>query len=378
MRAATLVVFVDALGEREAPLLAERVPGLAVHAVDGILGYSSGALPTILTGRSPQDHGRMCLFSRWQGPGTSPLAPLALLGLIPAPLRHRPRVQSLVARLWLASRGHDGYFTPARVPPALYRVLDAPEDRDLFRAPAIGGHVTFLEEARRAGLRVSVSDFRAPEASRAGAIERAPGADLAFLYLAGLDATLHATGAVGSEALAWADFAGRAIARSRAALGRGGREVTTIVVGDHGMAEVTRVIDPRPAARQIEALAGRPTVFIDATMLRVWGPPGALLGARRILGDLGTAPLDAAALAARRAPADGSYGDLVGLLPEGSIFAPSFLGGAVRGMHGYDRSSRSARAGLLGDAAGIAGARCLEDVAALVRASLGLPAARAA
>jgi hypothetical protein len=372
------VVFVDALGEREAPLLAERLPGLARHAVQGILGYSSGALPTILTGRSPEAHGRMCLFSRWQGPGASPLSPLSLLGLIPTAVRHRPRVQALVARIWLASRGYDGYFTPARVPPALYRLLDAPEDRDLFHAPHIGGHVTFLEEARRAGLRVAVSDFRQPEATRAGAIERSPDADLAFLYLAGLDATLHRTGSVGHEAIAWADFAARAVERSRAALGRGGRQVTTIVIGDHGMSEVTRVIDPRAATRQIEALPGRPTAFVDATMLRVWAGPSALERARKILEDLGATPLDAAALADRRAPSDGSYGDLVGLLPEGSIFAPSFLGGAVRGMHGYDRASRSARAALLGDAPGLDAARDLEDVAALVRSSLGVSARQAA
>jgi hypothetical protein len=373
VKTATLVVFVDAFGERELPLLADRFPRLQARVVDGILGYSSGALPTILTGQSPATHGRMCLYAGFRGPGSSPLAPLGLLGLVPRIIRHRPRIAGWIGRAWNAARGHDGYFSLARVPPALYRRLETPEDRDLFAAPSIGGQVTFLEEARQAGLRVTATDFRAPERIRATAIERAPDADLAFLYLAGLDASLHASGRIDRAATAWAEFAAAAITRSRLALARagGGRTVRVLIVGDHGMAPIEATVDPRATTAALQALAGDPLVFVDATMIRVWVRVDRRAAATTLLEALGARVLDADALATRGAPSDGSYGDLVGLLPEGTMFAPSFLGGAVRGMHGYDRGTRSSRAALLGDVGGIAEARELTDVADLVRTSLG-------
>jgi len=77
VRPAVLVVFIDAMGPNQAPLLLEAGLDLPeVTSVRGILGYSSGAIPTILTGAPPSKHGRMCLFSRLEEDDTPPLAPL--------------------------------------------------------------------------------------------------------------------------------------------------------------------------------------------------------------------------------------------------------------------------------------------------------------
>ena len=49
---------------------------------------------------------------------------------------------------------------------------------------------------------------------------------------------------------------------------------------------------------------------------------------------------EALAITAAEAP----FGDAIWVLPEGAMFAPSYLGGAVRGMHGYDLGAPSSRA----------------------------------
>lgn len=377
MRPALLVVFVDALGPRQAELLAEA--GLALPhraALDGVLGYSSGALPTILTGASPSRHGRMCLFSKLED-GESPLAPLRWLGLLPRALHERGRVRALASRAFAAVRGYDGYFALHRVPPALFARLDVPEREDLFRARTIGGVPTFLALAREAGLRVAVSDWRTREADRVRAIEAAPDADLAFLYLSGLDAILHRDGTVGPDARAWAAAAAKWIERARRALsGPARREVSTLVVGDHGMANVTRFVDPRPTLAALAPLLRGAFVFVDSTMLRVATPPGTADAVRAVFRDLDGTVLGAPELAARDAPSDGSYGDLVFLLPEGTIFAPSFVGGRVRGMHGYDRASASACAALLSDAP-VGDVTRLESVAPWICSALRLEGAAA-
>jgi len=377
-RPALLVVFVDALGPEQASLLSAA--GLALGhtaSLRGVLGYSSGAIPTILTGAPPSRHGRMCLFARAEH--ESPLAPLHWLGLLPRLVHERARLRRWVARAFAAARGYDGYFALHKVPPEAFGTLDVPEQEDLFESATIGGVPTFLARAREAGLRVAVSDWRGAERDRVRAIEATPDADLAFLYLSGLDAILHRDGRIGSGAREWAKEATRWIERARTALAHGARarDVSVLVVGDHGMAEVTRVIDPRPTLHELVRRRPDHFVFVDSTMLRVHAGE-ACDELRAVLSRLPGEVLDVPGLAACDAPSDGSYGDLIAVLPEGTIFAPSWVGGRVRGMHGYARSSASARAALITDAAIPSSISHLEDVSALVMERLDLPPAEAA
>jgi hypothetical protein len=375
---ALLIVFVDALGPEQASLLSEAGLGLDhASALRGVLGYSSGAIPTILTGASPSKHGRMCLFSRAQN--DSPLTALRWLGLLPRVIHERARVRRWVSKAFAASRGYDGYFALHKIPPAAFGSLDVPERNDLFEAASIGGVPTFLARARERGLRVAVSDWRAAECDRVRGIEATPDADLAFLYLSGLDAILHRDGRIENAAREWAKEAVRWIARARKALSHGARrrDVSILVVGDHGMAEVKRVVDPRPVLSAVSARLVHRFVFVDSTMLRVHAGE-ARDDVRELLSSLPGDVLDASDLAVCDAPSDGAYGDLVALLPEGTIFAPSWVGGRVRGMHGYARSSDSAHAALISDAPIARSVTRLEDVASLVYARLDLQREEAA
>jgi hypothetical protein len=154
----------------------------------------------------------------------------------------------------------------------------------------------------------------------------------------------------------------------------GGRDVTLLVVGDHGMADVDRVVDPRPFDTPYGVRH-----FVDSTMLRLWGAPSGLDRARAAIDRLRWPGrwLDAAQLAARGAPGGDRFGPLMFVLNEGGIFAPSFLGGAVRGMHGYDLGSPSAAAFVASDAPLPASVTALDEIAPFVEAQLGLQDRRA-
>src|SRR4051812_46783423 len=96
-RRRVLVVFVDALG----PDQLESAGGLGglPHRgrLRGILGYSCGALPTLLTGAPPERHGRMCLFSHVERGEEGVLAPLKWLGLLPRLVHERGRLRRAAA-----------------------------------------------------------------------------------------------------------------------------------------------------------------------------------------------------------------------------------------------------------------------------------------
>lgn len=64
------------------------------------------------------------------------------------------------------------------------------------------------------------------------------------------------------------------------------------------------------------------------------------------------------------------------VLDEGAVFAPSFVGGVPRGMHGYDLDAGSSQAALLSNGALSESCRSLEDVAGAILGALGLPASR--
>jgi hypothetical protein len=371
MRPTVLVAFVDALGPSQLAWMGDSLD-MAPHrgALDGILGYSCGALPTLLTGTPPARHGRMCLFAK-AGQHT-PLSPLKWLNLLPRVVHERGVVRRAVGRAAAAVRGFRGYFELYRIPPEVFTWTDVPEKDDLFQSGTIGGMPTFLGDARAAGLVVHAAEWRLPEERRWQATYSAlaQGPDLAFVYATELDGTLHRHGNGGAEGKRAAESVRAKIGRAHDVLTRAGRDVTTIVVGDHGMADVRRHVDPRPI---LDGLAAR--AFVDATMLRVWGDASALSAARRATERHG-APgtwLGEDDLASRKAPTKGApFGDAIFVLDEGALFVPSFLGGAVRGMHGYDLGNPSSRAALAASAADITECRALTDVAGVVRRRLGI------
>lgn len=373
-----LVVFVDALGPRQLERFGSGLTCLSHRrAVGGILGYTSGALPTVLTGAPPRVHGRMCLFSERKRDEAHLLGPLTWLGLLPSLVHERRRVRGLVEH-WLRLRhGLTGYVALHKVPPQHFRWLSIPEKEDLFSVSHIGGATTFLTEAREAGLSVYVSPWQVREQERwrtaVEALEsQAP--DLAFLYCAELDAILHREGNEGPEAARAIGRIARNIDRARRAMAREGAEVVTFVVGDHGMADIAATVDPH----KVLAAVSTTRVFVDSTMLRCWGNPTELERARKAVEGArwpGTW-MDIAALRDSDVPTKNApYGNAFFVLDEGVMFAPSFLGGAAKGMHGYGLTSPSCFAALASDHPLPDECRSLSDLAPLVRQNLGLPAA---
>ena len=86
-----VVLLVDALGWE----LAGRTPGLAPmlterRRLDTILGFSSGALPTLFTGKLPAEHGRWLMYRR--AVGRTPFAGFDWLRLAPGRVRRSWRV----------------------------------------------------------------------------------------------------------------------------------------------------------------------------------------------------------------------------------------------------------------------------------------------
>jgi hypothetical protein len=282
-------------------------------------------------------------------------------------------VRRLTAKIFAKATGLTGYVALHRVPPEEFAWLDLPEREDLFNARDIGGVPTFLTQARDAGLSVYASPWQLEESERwqtSHAFLKREHPDLTFLYATKLDARLHSHGNRPDVVEQTLDEIGGHIERARESVADDGADLTTYVVGDHGMADVRREVDPRPFLRLTSL-----DVFVDSTMLRVWGSESELERARADIERRGWPGrwIDDAGLRDRRAAVPGApFGKAFFLLDEGVIFVPSYVGGSIRGMHGYDLSTGSARAALASDRPIPKDIVEIADIAGAVRERLGL------
>jgi hypothetical protein len=348
MSAQMVVLLVDALGWE----LASGTPGFAPRLgerrrLDTILGFSSGALPTLFTGRLPAVHGRWLMYRRAAGP--TPFAGFRWLGLAPRRLQRSWKVGRALHDL-VRRRGVRGYFDLYQVPRPLLAEFDLPERADIFSPGGLPGDSLWDTLAAR-GTAWDSWDWRTPESHNLAELERAVArGDRSFLfcYTAELDAALHREGSRGAGVRARLDALGALIDRVEAAGSRAGVAPWIYLVSDHGMVDVTGTVDVM--ARLAALSRATPPLawprdylaFFDSTMARFWWrAPGARAAVRAALGAESHGRwLDPDELEREGCRFPGhDYGEDIFLLDPGWLLVPSFMGLApVRAMHGYTPS----------------------------------------
>lgn len=318
-----------------------------------ILGYSSGAIPTLLSGRTPSQHGHWNLFYR--APERSPFRWTRALAPLPRPLvenRVSRRVLKAVAR---RLSGYSGYFSLYDYPVAHLPHFDLTEKRDIYQPGGLDCPSLF-DRMREHGIRYEAYTYHthtdaqildlAPR--RAAATE----ARALFLYLSGLDHHLHFHIHDADSVRATVTWYEAGLRRVWDAAARAGREVRMFVFSDHGMTPIRWTCDVR---RDVATLGlSIPADYLpayDSTMARFWAFTDR---ARRALRGLlaehpsGTLLTDAELQRLGVWFEDGRYYHLLFLMKPGVLLCPSDMG-SVRfaGMHGYHPSEPTADAVLL-------------------------------
>jgi len=335
-----VVLLVDALGWE----LASGTPGFADtlrqrRRLDTILGFSSGALPTIFTGRMPAEHGRWLMYRRRSG--DSPFAGFEWLRFLPERISQSGRVSRRLSRL-VTSRGVHGYFHLYEVPRALLARFDLPERDDIFAPRGLPGD-SLWDSLEKRGVAWRGWNWRTAEAENFAALEsRLASGDerLLFCYTADLDALLHREGSRGAGVRARLERYDTLVDRLVTAASARHEDLWIYLLSDHGMVDVTAPLD---VAAALAALPFRwpedYLVFLDSTMARFWwSDDSARAAVMRRLEELGGGRwLDRADLSRAQAPATADWGEDVFLVDPGRLIVPSFMGRSpLAAMHGYD------------------------------------------
>ena len=268
-------IFVDALGWKQVEkygFLNDLLPHR--RKVQMQFGYSCTAIPTILSGAGPSEHGHLAFYD-WS-PKNSPFKAMRLLAKVlkPTSFWRRGRIRNLLSKAIKRLYGFTGYFQLYGVPLERLPKLDYCEKCDLFAKGGLAPIKNLADVWGEQGMRFHISNWRLPENENfriATELLRSGSLDRAFVYSAGFDALQHDN--VGRDDIlrTKVEEYAKSIRAIHAALVESGRDFEMTVFSDHGMTPLRGTVDA-PSALSATGLAWGEDYAsaIDSTMARFW------------------------------------------------------------------------------------------------------------
>lgn len=342
-RGAVLMIVIDALPwvlAEEAGFLREVAPFRG--RLETVLGYSGAALPTLFSGKMPDEHGHWTMYYLDQR--RSPFRPYKALLDLAGAVGRDGLARRFVEWALPLSASIKGYFKLYEVPLRLLPLLSLSERGDIFAPGGLGATETIFDEMCRRGIRHRTWAWRTSEEENFREAQeevREGDSDVLFIYTPELDAAMHAEGVFSQGAMAKLREQERRVAELYREARRRFDKVSLLVFSDHGMIDVTETHDLMGRlASGVDLRAPEDYLaFYDSTIARFWSrKQGALDLLADALGGLDYGrildPRELSELGL--AFADAAYGELIFTLDPGHIILPSFMGTeAPAAMHGY-------------------------------------------
>jgi Type I phosphodiesterase / nucleotide pyrophosphatase len=340
-------VLIDALGWefiKNRPFLTMELP--VRMPLKTVLGYSSGAIPTILTGRNPAETGHWNLF--YYDPQGSPFRWLRWFSLLPERVLDNRIARKLIKELGRHVLGMGPLFECC-VSPQLLPWFNYVEKLNIYERGGIPSSTSIFDLLSERG--VSYRAYSYHRFSDAEILERSCRdiesrvAAFYFLYLSQVDGFLHnncGEDAMVSEHLARYE---QQLQKIFSCARRRDPQAVMTIISDHGMTPVHSSYD---LVGRIERLGFKmPSQYLavyDSTMARYWFFDEAARCA--VVAELETAACgrilsDSELESLGIFFPDRRYGEIVFLLEPGWLFAQSDfnrVGWNPAGMHGYHPS----------------------------------------
>ena len=348
-----LFIMIDAAGWeilRDRPFLGAVAPHR--RRLETVFGYSSACVPSIVSGRWPDEHRHWCYFIN--DPEASPFRGLSWLRWLPAAVTGRRFVRRMLTKVVKRHLGFQGYFDLYNVPFNHIHRFDFTEKTSPLVAGGMNSGENIFDQLERASVPYFVNDPTRPEdESRDALLARIAKRDLdfAFVYWAGLDGLLHSVGnqspLIGEKLAVYEKWITQVVSKARDHYD----EVQLFVFSDHGMANCDELLDIQAVLAKTPLKFGRDyTAVFDSTMARFWFHTSeARATVERALADVKQGRIMREdELSRLRTPTDGTWGELMFLVREGVLICPSHMGERpIRAMHGYHPDDPQSAATLL-------------------------------
>lgn len=348
------MVFIDALGWevlKNREFLELELPFR--RKLRSVFGFSSACVPSILTGRTPRDHGHWSYF--YYSPDTSPFKFLRFLNWLPKALTDRGRVRHILSRILSKFYGFTGYFQIYNMPMKFAGLFDYCEKKDIFKPGGMNKGDNIFDVLTRNNVPYHVTNWRNNEQDNIEACReeiKKEEIEFAFLYMASMDGLLHQVGKESSEVDKKITWYEKELKQMLDLANQHYDEVRLFIFSDHGMATVTKNIDIMKVIEGLPIAYGKDYVAVyDSTMARFWFQNDR---AKELIYDaLSINPsgriLEQDELADLGCDFEGQqFGEMVFLVDPGTIILPSHMGlKPITGMHGYHPDHPDSDAALL-------------------------------
>ncbi len=349
-----LFIFIDACGWeiiKNDPFCKKVAPNR--RRLDSVFGYSSACVPSILSGRWPDEHRNWCYFV--YDPKHSPFKVLKLLKWLPTAITSRRIVRRWLSKLVKVQLKFRGYFDLYNIPFKHISLFDFTEKKSPLRPGGMnrGANISdFLDEK---GIAHHVSDPTHSETENFDAMladVQTGRIDFGFVYAAELDGLLHREGNQSPEISPKLRGYEARTRRLLEAAQEQYEEVRLYVFSDHGMANCDLLLDLKARIEPLPLEFGKDyAVVYDSTMARFWffndRARFLVAEALRTIPEGRIVP-DAELERLHCLFPDRYFGELIFLMREGVLIVPSHMGERpIRAMHGYHPEEKHSYAALL-------------------------------
>ncbi len=311
-----------------------------------VFGYSSACVPSIVSGRWPDEHRNWSYFV--YDPNHSPFQFLRPLRWLPKGITSRRIFRRWLTKAVRARLQFKGYFDLYNIPFEHISLYDFSEKKSPLKPNGMNRGSNIFDFLESAGIPYFASDPdlveeqnfpRLISAIKTGEI------DFAFSYWPGLDGLLHRVGNQSPEIpLKLASYE-QWIQEVVAAAKEQYEEVRLYVFSDHGMANCDELVDLKSKIEALPIHFGTDyAVVYDSTMARFWffneNAKSLVSDALRKVPEGRIVP-DSELQELRAFFPDHYFGELIFLLREGVLLVPSHMGERpIRAMHGYHPSEK--------------------------------------
>ncbi|MBR7119415.1 MAG: alkaline phosphatase family protein [Lentisphaeria bacterium] len=349
-----IFLFIDALGWKivqEHLFLSDALPYRKKVTMQ--FGYSSSAIPTILSGKTPAEHGHLGLFRF--APNSSPFKMLSRLARIfkPDSFWNRGRVRHHLSKLLKKIYGFTGYFQLYRMPLWKLKFMDYCEKQNLFIANGMGNIPNLHDTLSSKQVDFHISDWHLSDRENYLEAERAieHGKNFLFVYTASFDGALHDKVGDFQAVEKRLQVIAEAISSLRNKALEYAENVHFTVISDHGMTPLAGAVDIMGEIEKsgLEFGVDYGACF-DSTMARFYYLKN---GSEEVISKI-MSKFPGHFLSCDEElkygiyRSDRAFGDAIFLLDAGIQIVPSDMGSApLNGMHGFSPENEHSHAAIL-------------------------------
>ena len=372
-----LFIFLDAYGSEISstfPILEDIAPYR--QKLTTVLGYSAAAVPTILSGKMPRDHGHWSFF--YYDPAHSPFRPLRWLRFLPKWITSRGRVRNWLSRRVKRFYGYTGYFQLYNIPFRYAHLFDYSEKKNFYDRGGLNHGRTIFDELLDSGLPFFCSNREYTEAANVVNLQEKlseGSVPWAWLKLASLDTVIHSHGVssrpTGERIAQYEGWVRDLLATAQDRY----EEVRLYAFSDHGQVDVKSCHDLQRDISGLNLVFDRDYVAsYDSTLGRFWylrdGVRTQLEARLREL-DYGTV-LSEEEKAELGVDFPGNrFGQTIFLMDPAKLIVPSHMGERpITAMHGYHPDDPDSHGILMGNVPVGEDVNHIRDIYTLMRASM--------